>query len=111
MWEPGSPWEEPVTTVLNFEMFKTLKIRIFQTVTPIRVPFSTVFLKLKILSYKIRKIFFYENYFKKSRIPDFCKLGSLEMVNEFPEVFREDVNELPPEREVEFALDFIPGTS
>src|ERR1051325_320570 len=111
MWEPGSPWEEPVTTVLNFEMFKTLKIRIFQTVTPIRVPFSTVFLKLKILSYKIRKILFYENYFKKSRIPDFCKLGSLEMVNEFPEVFPEDVNELPPEREVEFALDLIPGTS
>src|ERR1051325_12117107 len=111
MWEPGSPWEEPVTTVLNFKILKTLKSHIFQTVTPIRVPFLAVFLKLKILSHKIKKISFYGIYFKKSRIPDFCKLGSLEMVNEFPEVFPEDVNELPPEREVEFALDFIPGTS
>ena len=71
MWEPGSPREEPVTTVLNFKILKTLKIHIFQTVTPIRVPFSAVFLKLKILSYKKRKILFCENYFKKSRAPDF----------------------------------------
>ena len=33
------------------------------------------------------------------------------MVNEFPEVFPEDVNELPPEREVEFTIELIPGTS
>src|ERR1044072_9100477 len=35
----------------------------------------------------------------------------LPVVNEFPEVFPEEVNELPPEREVEFAIDLIPGTS
>ena len=32
-------------------------------------------------------------------------------MNEFPEVFLEDVSELPPEREVEFTIDLIPGTS
>ena len=55
-----------------------MKIHNFQTVSPIWVPFSAVFLTLKILSYKIRKILFYENYFKKSRIPDFCKLWYFE---------------------------------
>src|ERR1044072_945818 len=34
-----------------------------------------------------------------------AKSGELPVVNEFPEVFLEDVNELPPEREVEFAID------
>ena len=63
------------------------------------------------LFYKMKKIIFHGIYFKKSRIPDFCKLGSLEMVNEFPEVFSEDVSELPPEREVEFAIDLISRTS
>ncbi|XP_058762580.1 uncharacterized protein LOC131635962 [Vicia villosa] len=40
------------------------------------------------------------------------KLASSElpMVCEFPEVFSEDVRELPYEREVEFAIDLIPGT-
>src|SRR4051812_20978074 len=37
--------------------------------------------------------------------------GELPVVCEFPEVFPEDVNELPPEREVEFSIDLIPRTS
>src|ERR1044072_7306329 len=40
-----------------------------------------------------------------------AKSGELPIVNEFPEVFPEDVSELPPEREVEFAIDLTPGTS
>src|SRR3954463_2558539 len=37
--------------------------------------------------------------------------GEIWVVNEYPEVFPEDVSELPPEREVEFAIELIPGTS
>jgi hypothetical protein len=33
------------------------------------------------------------------------------VVDEFPKVFPEDVGELPPEREEEFTIDLIPGTS
>src|ERR1051325_6555168 len=40
-----------------------------------------------------------------------AKSDGLPVVNEFPEVFPEDVSELPPEREVEFTIDLIPGTS
>ena len=39
------------------------------------------------------------------------KSDELPVVNEFPQVFPEDVSELPPEIEVEFAIDLIPGTS
>ena len=35
----------------------------------------------------------------------------LPVVCEFPEVFLNNVSELPPEWEVEFAVDLIPGTS
>jgi len=35
----------------------------------------------------------------------------LPIVQEFPEVFPNDITELPPEREVEFAIDLVPGTS
>src|SRR4051812_23598755 len=37
--------------------------------------------------------------------------NELPVVREFPEVFPEDVRELPPEREVEFAIELVPGTS
>lgn len=30
---------------------------------------------------------------------------------EFPEVFPDDISDLSPEREVEFAIDLVPGTS
>src|SRR5262245_14562445 len=32
------------------------------------------------------------------------------VVNEFPEVFLDDLSGLPPEREVEFGIDLVPGT-
>ena len=38
-------------------------------------------------------------------------VGDLLVVQEFTEVFSDDITELPPEREVEFAIDLVPGTS
>ena len=35
----------------------------------------------------------------------------LSIVREFPEVFPEDISQLPPERELEFAIDLVPGAS
>jgi len=35
----------------------------------------------------------------------------LPVVQEFPEVFPDDTTDLPPEREVEFAIDLVLGTS
>ena len=32
------------------------------------------------------------------------------MVCEFPEVFPDEIPDVPPEREVEFAIDLVPGT-
>ncbi|GAU37549.1 hypothetical protein TSUD_369970 [Trifolium subterraneum] len=39
------------------------------------------------------------------------KLGELPVVSEFSDVFPEDISDLPPEREVEFSIDLVPGTS
>jgi len=39
------------------------------------------------------------------------EVGDLPVVQEFPEVFPDDITELPLEREVEFAIDLVPGTS
>ena len=38
-------------------------------------------------------------------------IGDLPVVQEIPEVFPDDIIELPPERVVEFAIDLVPGTS
>ena len=38
-------------------------------------------------------------------------MGELPIVCDFPEVFPDDISDLPPEREVEFSIDLIPGTS
>jgi hypothetical protein len=38
-------------------------------------------------------------------------IGDLPVVQEFPEVFPDDITELPWEMEVEFAIDLEPGTS
>jgi len=38
-------------------------------------------------------------------------IGDLPVVQEFLEVFMDDITELPPEREVKFAIDLVPGTS
>ena len=35
----------------------------------------------------------------------------LSVVQEFPKVFPNDTTDLPPEREVEFAIDLVLGTS
>ncbi|GAU48856.1 hypothetical protein TSUD_288630 [Trifolium subterraneum] len=39
------------------------------------------------------------------------KLEELPVVGEFSDVFPEDISDLPPEREVEFGIDLVPGTS
>jgi len=36
-------------------------------------------------------------------------IGDLPVVQEFPEVFPDNITELPREREVEFAIDLVPG--
>ena len=38
-------------------------------------------------------------------------VGDLLVVQEFPEVFPDDIIDLSPESEVEFAIDLEPGTS
>lgn len=41
---------------------------------------------------------------------DELKLEEIPIVREYPDVFPEDLSGLPPEREVEFAIDLTPGT-
>jgi len=38
-------------------------------------------------------------------------VGDLLVLQEFPEVFPDNIIDLPPEREVEFAIDLVPGKS
>ncbi|MCI76709.1 cellular nucleic acid-binding protein, partial [Trifolium medium] len=38
------------------------------------------------------------------------EVDALPVVCEFPDVFPDDISDLPPEREVEFAVDVLPGT-
>ncbi|GAU16878.1 hypothetical protein TSUD_368270 [Trifolium subterraneum] len=40
-----------------------------------------------------------------------AKLEEIPVVSEFSDVFPEDISDLPPEREVEFSIDLVPGTS
>ena len=44
-------------------------------------------------------------------VPESYKIDSLPIVSDFPDVFPEDLWELPPYREVELAIDLMPGTS
>ncbi|MCI41803.1 RNA-directed DNA polymerase (Reverse transcriptase), partial [Trifolium medium] len=37
------------------------------------------------------------------------KVEELPVVNEFPEVFPEEISDVPPKREVEFTIDLVPG--
>ena len=39
------------------------------------------------------------------------KIETIPVVNEFPNVFPEDLPGLPPDREVEFTIDVMPGTA
>ncbi|XP_063950154.1 uncharacterized protein LOC135152907 [Daucus carota subsp. sativus] len=45
---------------------------------------------------------------KKSR--ELVKLEDIPVVNEFPDVFPDELPGLPPDREIEFAIDLAPGT-
>jgi len=40
---------------------------------------------------------------------DKVELKDVKVVNEFPEVFPEELNSLPPDREIEFVIETIPG--
>ncbi|CAJ2637692.1 unnamed protein product [Trifolium pratense] len=39
------------------------------------------------------------------------KVEELPIVCEFPDVFPDDISDVPPKREVEFSIDLVPGTS
>ncbi|MCI96211.1 cellular nucleic acid-binding protein, partial [Trifolium medium] len=39
------------------------------------------------------------------------EVDALPVVREFVDVFPDDILDLPPEREVEFSIDIVPGTS
>ena len=36
-------------------------------------------------------------------------IDKLPVVNEFPEVFPDEIPDVPPDREVEFSIDLVPG--
>ena len=38
------------------------------------------------------------------------RIDELQVVHEFPEVFPDEIRGVPPEREVELAIDLVPGT-
>ena len=38
------------------------------------------------------------------------RLDDIPVVQEFPDVFPDDISGLPPEREVEFSIELVPGT-
>ncbi|MCI46318.1 RNA-directed DNA polymerase (Reverse transcriptase), partial [Trifolium medium] len=39
------------------------------------------------------------------------RIGNLPVVCEFPDVFPDDISDMLPKREVEFAIDLVPSTS
>ncbi|MEQ5213033.1 hypothetical protein ABN235_18955 [Morganella morganii] len=39
------------------------------------------------------------------------EIERISVVREFPDVFPDDLTKMPPEREVEFTIDLVPGTS
>ena len=43
-------------------------------------------------------------------VPSEVEISKISVVNEFLDVFPEELPELPPEREIEFMVDLIPGT-
>ncbi|KAL8098277.1 hypothetical protein AgCh_031154 [Apium graveolens] len=44
------------------------------------------------------------------KIQDPAKLEDIPVVNEFPDVFPDELPGLPPDREIEFTIDLAPGT-
>ncbi|MCI11444.1 cellular nucleic acid-binding protein, partial [Trifolium medium] len=49
--------------------------------------------------------------FASLKLESGVKIEELPVVCEFPDVFPADVSDVPPEREVEFTIDLVPGTS
>ncbi|GAU48411.1 hypothetical protein TSUD_99260 [Trifolium subterraneum] len=49
--------------------------------------------------------------FASLKLDEIVKMDQLPVVCEFPDVFLEDISDVPPEREVEFTIDLVPGTS
>jgi len=49
--------------------------------------------------------------FASLKVEGETRYGDLPVVNEFPNVFPKEITDIPPEGEVEFAIDLVPGTS
>ncbi|MCI79486.1 cellular nucleic acid-binding protein, partial [Trifolium medium] len=49
--------------------------------------------------------------FASLRMEEKFEVDALPIVCEFADVFPDDILHLPPEREVEFSIDVVPGTS
>ncbi|MCI85797.1 cellular nucleic acid-binding protein, partial [Trifolium medium] len=49
--------------------------------------------------------------FASLRVEEKAEVNMLPVVCEFTDVFPDDILDLPPEREVEFSIDIVPGTS
>ncbi|MCI45152.1 cellular nucleic acid-binding protein, partial [Trifolium medium] len=49
--------------------------------------------------------------FASLRMEEKLEFDALPIVCEFVDVFPDDILDLPPEREVEFSIDVVPGTS
>ena len=43
-----------------------------------------------------------------SNVKNLVRIDSLPIVRDFPDVFPEDIESFPPEREVEFSIELIP---
>ncbi|MCI80143.1 cellular nucleic acid-binding protein, partial [Trifolium medium] len=48
--------------------------------------------------------------FASLKLESKVKVEELPVVCEFPSVFPGDVSDVPPEKEVEFTIDLVPGT-
>ncbi|MCI54931.1 cellular nucleic acid-binding protein, partial [Trifolium medium] len=49
--------------------------------------------------------------FASLRMEENIVVDALPVVREFVDVFPDDIVDLPPEREIEFSIDIVPGTS
>ncbi|MCI78521.1 cellular nucleic acid-binding protein, partial [Trifolium medium] len=49
--------------------------------------------------------------FASLRVEEKTEVDTLPVVREFVDVFPDDILDLPPELEVEFSIDIVPGTS
>ncbi|OMO91869.1 reverse transcriptase [Corchorus capsularis] len=50
-------------------------------------------------------------YVKDTQIDESVRLEDIPIVKDFPDVFPEDLPGLPPDREIEFEIDLVPGTT